>query len=186
VWVPDATIAFIYIPLSFAATFFGMQVKELDPETTSVKWFVLTAVVVIGLSYGIRLLIRSKICTQTISEMAVNLRKTTRISDRQPIRTRDFIRWVTSRITVGFIRTRRGKGIAMLLFGLVAMIPLWFRSTLLDGLKAVISIGVLVLVIFSLLILNASRFRIHDGPKEPRRRRVGEGETRHADEEMAS
>ncbi|KAL8869053.1 MAG: hypothetical protein Q9174_004560 [Haloplaca sp. 1 TL-2023] len=54
-------LAFFFIPLTFAASLFSMQVKEINANTTSVGAFLAVALAVTIGSYALRLVIRSSI-----------------------------------------------------------------------------------------------------------------------------
>lgn len=57
-------LAFVYIPLTFSATLFGMQIEQFN-DRAPLSTFVILALIVTVLSYAFRLIIRS----QAISEM---------------------------------------------------------------------------------------------------------------------
>ncbi|KAL8724021.1 MAG: hypothetical protein Q9166_008175, partial [cf. Caloplaca sp. 2 TL-2023] len=52
-------LAFFFIPLTFAASLFSMQVQELDANTTSVGLFLVVALAITICSYALRVVIRS-------------------------------------------------------------------------------------------------------------------------------
>lgn len=78
-------IGFVFIPLTFAASIFSMQVHELDPSTTSVKGFVAVAVILLLALYSIRLLIRSEFFKAVRKDMVQDLRSTGGVKPSQEI-----------------------------------------------------------------------------------------------------
>lgn len=53
-------LSLIFVPLSFVASVFSMQIKELQTPA-SLKSFVLAVIVAVSLAYGVRLFADSKI-----------------------------------------------------------------------------------------------------------------------------
>lgn len=53
-------LAFVFIPLTFSASIFSMQVKEISKKEVSLRAFFIVAIVSTTSSYALRLIIRSK------------------------------------------------------------------------------------------------------------------------------
>lgn len=53
-------LAFLFIPLTFSASIFSMQVKELDASRKSIAAFFILAIIITTASYALRLLIRKR------------------------------------------------------------------------------------------------------------------------------
>ncbi|KAJ5728018.1 hypothetical protein N7493_004348 [Penicillium malachiteum] len=67
-------LAFIFIPLSFAASVFGMQIKPLA-NPVPIWWFFVVAVVATGCSYTMRIVMRSQWFTHMKMEMKADIKK---------------------------------------------------------------------------------------------------------------
>lgn len=84
-------LAFLFIPLSFSASIFGMQVKELNPENISISAFFIMAIIVTSSSYVLRLFIRSAFFIKTKRDIVRKVRDDAKISEGDPISTRQFL-----------------------------------------------------------------------------------------------
>ena len=144
-----------------------MQVKELNPGSTSIKWFVVMAVGLTVTSYGIRLLIRSEAVTGALRKMMADVRShasetspagpsmRTRLPENQPVPTRVFLGWAWTKVFEPF----SSRSLSCIGISLCAVIPLfsvWTSSTLLSGLKVVISIGVSLSLVVCICVVNAA------------------------------
>lgn len=96
-------LAFLYIPLTFSASLFSMQVKELSGSNISIGYFLLTAIVVAVVSYSIRLVIRSRFIISKKAVLAQNVRSDQAVAEGAPIPTRNFIRWAWLQIAGSFL-----------------------------------------------------------------------------------
>ncbi|KAL8757625.1 MAG: hypothetical protein Q9184_004161 [Pyrenodesmia sp. 2 TL-2023] len=91
-------LAFFFIPLTFAASLFSMQVKELDANTTSVGVFLAVALTITVCSYALRLVIRSTTFLSFMGRWKSEIRASTETSSGTPIATTTVLRWFWNRI----------------------------------------------------------------------------------------
>jgi hypothetical protein len=107
-------LAFIFIPLTFAASLFSMQVKELQPAPP-VWFFIATAVAFIGFAYVIRLIARSLMIKQQKRRMLTSIRKYSDVSEGAHPTTRQYFGWFLSRppVMVGWLLTDFGNKLSL-------------------------------------------------------------------------
>ncbi|KAJ4377624.1 hypothetical protein N0V83_000451 [Neocucurbitaria cava] len=86
-------LAFVFIPLSFVASLFSMQIHELD-EGVSLYLFVVVAIAFVLVAYVVRLSIRSSRLLEYKSKMLLQIRDDSHIQYNQSIPTHTFLRWV--------------------------------------------------------------------------------------------
>ena len=84
-------LAFLFIPLSFSASIFGMQVKELNPANVSISAFFIMAFIITTFSYALRLLIRSAFFIGKKRHFMKYVRDDARLSEGDPVPTRLFL-----------------------------------------------------------------------------------------------
>lgn len=89
-------LAFFFIPLTFAASLFSMQVKELDANTTSVGVFLGVALTITVCSYALRLAIRSSAFLSFWRRWKKEIRTTT---ESPSIRTTTVLKWIWTRLS---------------------------------------------------------------------------------------
>ena len=176
--------AFLFIPVTFASSLFSMQVKELNPDTTSVRWFALTAVLVTVSSYSVRLLIRSRLMVEALRKMMNSVRTYAGLRERQPVPTVVFVRWaVTSPMrafnSIGwwanFLRPNLPVILTCIFCGFIPLFSVWFNTHLRGGIKVAVSIAACITII-ALLAVTAGRHLVHflrDILRRPKRRRKG-------------
>jgi len=176
--------AFLFIPVTFAASLFSMQVKELNPATTSVRWFALTAVLATISSYSVRLFIRSRLVVDALRKMMNSVRTYAGLRERQPVPTIDFIWWVVTspkRVfnSLGwwadFLRPNLHVILTCIICGFVPLFSVWFNTHLKGGVKVAVSIAACI-TIMALLAVTAGRHLIHSVRgtlRRPKRRRKG-------------
>ncbi|KAJ5666091.1 uncharacterized protein N7477_008539 [Penicillium maclennaniae] len=109
-------LAFVFIPLSFATSFFGMQVEPFTKPN-----FFVVATVVTGFSYLMRMTMRSQWLARLKATMTYDVRKYTE-KHGQPVQPRSLpmllvFRWLRSRLCVGIIKpwqwtVKSGLGVA--------------------------------------------------------------------------
>ncbi|KAL8943781.1 MAG: hypothetical protein Q9211_000864 [Gyalolechia sp. 1 TL-2023] len=122
-------LAFFFIPLTFAASLFSMQVKELDADTTSVGVFFGVALTITACSYVLRLAIRSSAFVSFLRRWKDDIRISTDSSSGAPIATTMVLKWMRRRLSWCLYPASVMIPTAALLAGL------WTRS-LQDGIKA--------------------------------------------------
>ena len=114
-------LAFIFIPLSFVASMFGMQVKELSGGVPMHR-FVLVATAFVIIAYTLRLSIRSSHLVERKARVLVRMREDSRLQYNQSIPTRTFLGW-----------TARAVGGSILKYAwntIVVVAPLLFMTTI--------------------------------------------------------
>ena len=130
-------LAFLFIPLTFSASIFGMQVRELTTANVSIWAFFLLAVCITFGSYGLRLLIRSESVIRMKQRSLEVVRNDAELAPGYPIPTRYFVAWIWNRIGLHIIF------VSLLIALLVSpIVPLWMRSTI-TGFTTVITILIL-------------------------------------------
>ena len=139
--------AFFFIPISFAATFFGMQVKELSHANTSIWVFFLLAFTISVSSYGLRLLIQSPHFLFVLQWCKYAVREDAGIRQDQQIRTSFFLRWIWHQTSGGVVL------LVWLLITLCPLIGIW-KSGLIHTVKLVISLVVVLLSIAVLILIQ--------------------------------
>ncbi|PVH97194.1 hypothetical protein DM02DRAFT_89883 [Periconia macrospinosa] len=88
-------LAFIFIPLSFVASLFSMQVHELDGGVPLYR-FVLVAVAFVIVAYAMRLSIRSARLVEYKNDLFEQIREETDLQHNESIPTHKFIGWIAS------------------------------------------------------------------------------------------
>jgi len=83
-------LAFIFIPISFAASVFGMQFKEFQIPPP-IYAFVIAALVALGISYSIRLSIRSVVVVKGKGALLNATRQYANITNGVPVPTHDLV-----------------------------------------------------------------------------------------------
>ena len=140
-------LAFFFIPLTFSASIFSMQVKELSGNNISVSTFIILALIVTFLSYALRLFIRSQTFTKRRREWLQDIRADARLAPGAPIPTTSFLLWLWRR--VGLITI-----VVILTMALIVspIVTLWTRD--IDrGFKAVLTVLLLVLTVFGSYVM---------------------------------
>jgi hypothetical protein len=123
-------LAFIFIPLSFIASTFSMQIQELqDPPSATL--FIHVGIATLVLAYGLRLFIRSSLLA-TLSETTTRaVTSSASIAPGQPIPTRAVLRFI-----IDYIVSKE----AVILLLLAGTIWLWITRSQLDtAFKAVLT-----------------------------------------------
>ena len=135
-------LAFFFIPLTFSASIFSMQVKELQNANISVSAFITLAVVVTLLSYALRLFIRSQPFTRRRLEWIQEIRVDAGISSNAPIPTTTFIAWLWRRLGLLMIVV-----ILTVALNVSPIAVLWTRN-MNHGFKALITVLLLLFNLF--------------------------------------
>ena len=86
-------LAFIFIPLSFAASIFGMDIPGWSENYTPTLWVAISVGLVTG-AYLLRLTVRARLVNAAIEKMGGSLSQFGNIEDDGPIPTSTFIKWV--------------------------------------------------------------------------------------------
>jgi hypothetical protein len=85
-------LAFVFIPLSFVASLFSMEVRELNGGVP-VYVFILAAIATVFVAYAMRLGIRSSRLIEYKSKMLLQVRTRSAIPYNQPLPTHTFMFW---------------------------------------------------------------------------------------------
>lgn len=88
-------LAFFFIPLTFSASIFSMQVKELNASRISIAAFFVLAIIITTASYALRLVIRSQMVIRGQRELLNNFRHDRGLALGIPIPTGLFIAWIS-------------------------------------------------------------------------------------------
>lgn len=91
-------LAFFFIPPTFSASIFSMQVKELDASRISIAAFFTLAILITTASYALRLLIRSEVIVHQRKRLLNNVRQNAGLTPGSSIPTKTFLAWMWRRI----------------------------------------------------------------------------------------
>jgi Mg2+ and Co2+ transporter CorA len=147
-------LAFVFIPLSFVASLFSMEVRELDGGVP-VYVFIIAAIATVFIAYAMRLGIRSSRLIEYKSRMLVRVRATSHLPSNQPIPTGMFLTWVYTAISksISNSSTKIFDFVAPLLLLTLAVaaltspiVLLWLRG---------ISMGFTIVITVLMLLLDA-------------------------------
>lgn len=140
-------LAFFFIPLTFSASIFSMQVKELNAADISVSAFIILAIIITVLSYALRLLIRSESFINRRRGWTQDIRSDAGLSPDASIPTTTFLLWVWRRL--GFLTI-----VVVLVLGLIIcpIAALWTRN-INRGFKAIVTILLLILTLSTSYII---------------------------------
>lgn len=86
-------LAFVFIPLSFVASLFSMQVHELDGGVPAYR-FALVAIGFVLMAYAVRLSIRSSHLIDYKNRMFIQIRNDSKLQYNESIPSHTFMRWV--------------------------------------------------------------------------------------------
>jgi hypothetical protein len=132
-----------------------MNVSEIDSAKTSISGFVVLAILLLLISYTVRLVIRSSSTTAATQSLMADVRQSARTPPGRPVRTRDFLAWgipgyralyrrlVAKELAKGWVATFQGFLIAAVPF-VVSAAAVWSRSSLIGAVKAAISTALMV------------------------------------------
>lgn len=145
-------LAFVFVPLSFVASLFSMQIHELSGGVPG-HTFALVAILFVLAAYAVRLSIRSARLVDYQTAVSLRLRVDCDLQPNEPIPTHRFIMWgsrtlgkatITLVKKIAFFGTPALLGILLLGAVLSPIILLWFR-TIDKGFTAVITTLLLML-----------------------------------------
>jgi hypothetical protein len=166
-------LAFIFIPLSFVASLFSMQVHELDGGVPLYR-FVLVAIAFIVAAYTVRLSIRSSRLVEYKNRTFTQIREEAQLQYNESIPTHTFLAWIGTQATKETIKITK-KVFAflwpfLLLLAVLAallspIILLWLRG-MNRGFTTVITILVLILdaiLVYPVVTNLAGEFQIDLG-----------------------
>ncbi|KAI4193099.1 MAG: hypothetical protein LQ348_002970 [Seirophora lacunosa] len=137
-------LAFFFIPLTFAASLFSMQVKELDASTTSVGVFFGVALTITVCSYALRLVIRSSAFLRFLGRWKNEIRTSTGSPPGVPIATTMVLRWIWNRLSSYMYP------VYVVIPTAAVLAALWTRS-LQEGIKVGVTIA-LAMILFAVVL----------------------------------
>lgn len=167
-------LAFIFIPLSFAASVFGMQIEPLA-SPVPIWWFFVVAVAATGCSYSMRIVMRSHWLTRMKIEMRADIRKYANKHDEHvqtgPFSVTLILRWgISSLISntlkpgkwalraawIGshWIYSQMGIAVSLLLLvSIIIAVPTGILRThhLSPAIQTALSLGMILAAMFSLI-----------------------------------
>lgn len=114
-------LAFIFIPITFAAGLFSMQIKELADEPAPAWAFVIAAVIAVTVSYSLRLVQRSTVVSEVLHKWKDEIRREQEVTTRA-IPIRSVARWLAWKLRVRLAIAFLGGGGSILFLA-----PLWTR-----------------------------------------------------------
>ncbi len=138
-------LAFVFIPVTFAASLFSMQVQEFAESPPPVYAFIITAVVTVTVSYGLRVVQRSTLMTDWMRTTAYQIRTDKQITTKD-IPIRKIISWGVDKLIGRPVIVAATCGS----FALI-LTPLWARAAMDMSFKAAIT-GLTVLPILLTLL----------------------------------
>ena len=147
-------LAFLFIPLTFSASVFSMQVKELNAATVSLGDFFIVAVVITISSYILRLFIRSPSVLRYWKRCKDEIRTSTNTPASAPIPTSSFIKWVWQRLDLPI------SPIYAMLLAAILMATLWTRA-LHKGIKVGMTIIFAISGLALILTLSLLKVRLN-------------------------
>ena len=142
-------LAFFFIPLTFSASIFSMQVKELSSPDLSISAFFALAVSLTASAYLLRLLIRSSLYIDLWHKLLDSLREFANLPAGSPIPTRAVLIWFPKRLKESTSQLRLLGAISCMVgtvVGAILLITLWSRP-LQRGLKVASTLSILSLLI---------------------------------------
>ncbi|KAK0654796.1 hypothetical protein B0T16DRAFT_383824 [Cercophora newfieldiana] len=117
-------LAFIFIPMTFAAALFSMQVKELADDPPPLYGFVIAAVIALAISYGLRLVQRSTVVAEARRKWEDEIRSEGQITSRVlPVR----------KVTIWLARKLSAKLLIVLIACaavVLLLVPIWTREAM--------------------------------------------------------
>ena len=90
-------LAFIFIPLSFGNSIFGMQIPAWSAHFTPGLWFAISGGL-IGGAYVFRLIVRARVVSAISEHFSRSIRRYGNIEDNGPVPTLIFFGWIVSKL----------------------------------------------------------------------------------------
>ena len=149
-------LAFVFIPLSFVASLFSMQVKELS-DGVPLYVFTVAAIATVFIAYAMRLSIRSSRLIEYKTQILGQIHAESHVPHNQPIPTRIVLGWLHTTIGRFLLGTTTKVFVVIFPFVLVGalvatllspIILLWLR-----GIDRGFTIVITILLVFSNAIL---------------------------------
>lgn len=139
-------LAFVFIPLAFVAGVFSMQVQALQTPA-QLRSVLAGAAITLGISYGIRLALRSDLISEPKRMLFNRIRKDARIPATRPVSTRTFLLHIMQYIIA--VPTTQRFGYLFVLGGILAPLIalLWVEVKLETSFKILLSVLLVFVVI---------------------------------------
>ena len=134
-------LAFLFIPLTFSASIFSMQVRELDATRVSIAAFFILAIIITTSSYGLRLFIRSTSVIRLKKRCLDQVRVDAELTPGSPIPTRVFLIWLWHRIGLFAVFA------SLLVVLLIALLAVLWTRDINNGYKAILTVLILVFIL---------------------------------------
>jgi hypothetical protein len=169
-------LAFVFIPLSFCASLFSMSIRELD-DGVPVWIFVVTALTMVALAYGVRILIGSDLLVNSTRRSFERFGALTGVNpsdnERAPMFT--IIRFTVQEIwksTKVFLLAGTAGSLALTVPLVIPIVLMWSYTNMGKGFKTVITLFLLSMLVAAVLMtLGIQKF----GPLTRFRRRRAPG-----------
>ncbi len=154
-------LAFVFIPITFAASLFSMQLREVVDNPPPAYAFVVAAVAIVAVSYGFRAVQRSTAVGGMLRDMAQTIRIHKQVTTREiPFRT--VVAWMLERLGCKALISVLAAPALVLI-----AIQLWTSgSAAMDGgFKAAITALVTVLILMTWLVVIRKPRGSRKGPR---------------------
>lgn len=145
-------LAFVFIPLTFAAGLFSMQVKELQSSPPTVSVFVGTSFALLCSAYLVRLAVRSDMLLNPTRSLLHQAREHANLPEGDSITTRQFLRFIAIKLqhsmwtfVLWFDSILPYLGMALIILVLLVPLIFFWRKGLPAGYVAVISIMIILM-----------------------------------------
>lgn len=152
-------LAFMFIPLSFCASLFSMSIHELD-NGVPVWVFVITALAMVSIAYGVRLLVGSELLANSIRRSSERFWEMTGVkpseTDKAPVFT--IIRFTVQEIwesTKGVLLVGTTGSFALTAPLVIPIVFMWTFTNMGTGFKAAITVFLLASVATVILLALA-------------------------------
>ena len=147
-------LAFLFIPLTFSAALFSMQIEEFQSSSPSLWAFVLVAVTITASSYALRLAVRSHAVVSMREMFIEQLRDFSNSEDGSPIQTRAFFQWVRYWISTRSLAAHTlAASCAIGIFVSIGLLAALWKGSLHKEMKFAFTVFVCVLWIFMLAFI---------------------------------
>ncbi|KAF9636673.1 hypothetical protein BFW01_g7569 [Lasiodiplodia theobromae] len=157
-------LAFIFIPLTFSASLFSMQVRELEENMPTLGGFVGVCLLFLFSSYGVRLAIRSRAVIDRKRELLRSIRRDCALEGND-VPTHVFISWIFNKLFgILFPEGKEvGRWTFAILFISAVLAPvlalIWTKTRIDTGLKAILTI-VMIFLAFVVFYALQKRFKV--------------------------
>lgn len=141
-------LAFFFIPLTFSASIFSMQVKELNSSQTSIAAFFILAILITTASYALRLVIRSENFIGLRRKFLSDIRHDTGLASGSSIPTKTFLAWLWRRVGLLTII------VTLLVVLLVAPVALLWTRDMNHGFKVLLTILLLGFILAASYVIG--------------------------------